>query len=189
MYGTPDWVYKLLVKYPTALNLARAKAKTLAKIPYISLELAKVLIGTAKESVASATDAITQQLIIATVKQIINLRKTIKEQTKILAKDCSIPEVELLKSFTGIGNYSAIGLMIEIQSIRRFPSTKTLSAFFGLHPELKNSGDKTAAFRMSKKGRKAPISRRQHVKMKEQKESQNDNITKSWIIAPTPTSV
>jgi transposase len=152
----PEWVLKLLEKYPTAHNLARAKVTSLARIPYISSARAKELVTIAKQSVASTADKVTQQLIVATVKQILHLKKTIKVQTEIMAKECSVPEVEVLKTFIGISDHSAIGLMLEIQSVKRFRSVKKLASFFGLHPELKISGDGVATFRMSKKGRKEP---------------------------------
>jgi transposase len=152
----PEWVLKLLEKYPTAHNLARAKVTSLARIPYITYARAEELVAMAKQSVASITDKITQQLIVATVKQILHLKKTIKVQAEIMARQCSVPEIELLITFIGISDYSAIGLILEIQSVRRFRSVKKLASFFGLHPELKISGDGVAAFRMSKKGRKEP---------------------------------
>jgi len=152
--GCPQWVLKLLSSYPTALRLSRAKVKVLARIPYISLDRAKQLIATAKKSVASASDKITEQLIVATVKQIVHLKKTIKVQSEVLANECQIPEVALLKTFTGIGDYSAIGLMLQIQSVNRFLTSKKLASFFGIHPEYKKSGDGTYKYRMSKKGRK-----------------------------------
>ena len=46
-------------------------------------------------------------------------------------------EVELLKTFKGIGDYSAIGLMLEIQAVERFATAKKLASFFGLHPIFK----------------------------------------------------
>jgi hypothetical protein len=152
----PGWIMKLLKQYPTAAKLAKAKAKSVARIPYISTSRAKELVVNAKTSVASATDTITGQLINATVGQIMQLKKTIKAQTKIMAEECTLPEVELLKTFTGIGNYSAIGLMLEIQAVARFPTAKKLASFFGLHPVYKISGDGVGAVRMSKKGRKEP---------------------------------
>jgi transposase len=154
--GPPGWVLKLLTKYPTAHNLGRAKVTSLARIPYISSARAEQLIANAKKSVASTIDKVTQQLIVATVKQIMHLKKTIKVQTDIMARDCSVSEVDLLKSFIGISDHSAIGLMLEIQSVKRFRTVKKLASFFGLHPALKISGDGVAAFRMSKKGRKEP---------------------------------
>jgi len=155
--GVPEWVLKLLTQYPTAANLAKAKASSVARIPYITSSRAQELIASAKTSVASSTDSITGQLISATVGQILQIKKTIKSQIKIIAEDCTIQELELLKTFTGIGDYSAIGLMLEIQAIERFPTVKKLASFFGIHPVFKLSGDGgTGSYRMSKKGRKEP---------------------------------
>lgn len=154
--GMPAWVMKLLKQYPTAAKLARARAKSVARIPHISTSRAKELVASAKTSVASATDTITGQLISATVGQILHIQKTIKEQTKIMAAECTLPEVELLRTFTGIGDYSAIGLMLEIQAVERFSTAKRLASFFGLHPVYRVSGDGVGAVRMSKKGRREP---------------------------------
>ena len=73
-----------------------------------------------------------------------------------MAKQCAIPEVALLKTIPGISDASAIGLMLEIQSIKRFSSVKKLASFFGIHPAFKTSGDGTSSVRMSKQGRKEP---------------------------------
>lgn len=150
------WVLKLLLRYPTAKKLSRAKVTSVAKIPYISHDRAEELVINAKKSIASATSEAMSQLITATVRQIRSLQDTIDSQTKIMAKKCEIPEVELLKTFPGISDHSAIGLMIEIQTVHRFPSVKKLASFFGLHPAYKTSGDGSSGFSMSKKGRKQP---------------------------------
>jgi transposase len=154
--GVPAWVLKLLVKYPTAANLARAKVSAISKIPFVSTTKAEALVLNAKKSVASAVDEVTQQLVAATVKQILHLKETIKIQTAIMAKACAVPEVELLKTFIGISDASAIGLILNIQSVKRFKTVKKLAAFFGLHPKLKISGDGVSAVRMSKEGRAEP---------------------------------
>lgn len=150
---TPQWVLKLLTRYPTALRLSKANVDSLSRIPYVSTHRAKQLVATAKKSVASATDKVTEQLIVATIKQILHLKKTIKTQNDILSKQCQIPEVKLLKTFIGIGDYAAIGLMLQIQCVERFLTSKKLSSYFGIHPEYKKSGDGTYKYRMSKKGR------------------------------------
>ena len=154
--GVPNWVLSLLDRFPTAAKLARARRSSLASIPYVTEQKAKVLIHSAKKSVASATDQITAQIIKATVAQIRQLNKAIDAQEKILTKTCSIPEVELLKTFAGISDISAIGLMLEIGSVERFATAKKLSSFFGLHPIYKKSGDGAWGFHMSKKGRIVP---------------------------------
>jgi transposase len=145
-----------LARFPTAAKLAKAKKSSLALIPYVTEQKAKELIQSAKKSVASATDQITAQIIKATVKQIQQLAKTIEAQEKILTETCSIPEVQLLKTFPGISDISAIGLILEIGSVERFATAKKIASFFGLHPRYKQSGDGNWGFHMSKKGRIVP---------------------------------
>lgn len=154
--GMPDWMLKLLVKYPSAAKLKNAHAKTIATIPYVSRMRAQKVIADAKSSVASATDPTTEQLIVATTRQILHLKKTITEQTKRMINECPISEIELLKTFPGIGDTSAIGLIIEIQTVKRFAGVKKLVSFFGVHPVYKISGDGVGGFKMSKQGRKEP---------------------------------
>lgn len=154
--GVPNWVFSVLARFPTAAKLAKAKKSSLALIPYVTEKKAKELIQSAQKSVASATDQITAQIIKATVAQIRQLTKAIEAQEKILAQNCSIPEVKLLKTFSGIGDISAIGLILEIGSVERFVTAKKLASFFGLHPLYKQSGDGSWGFHMSKKGRIVP---------------------------------
>lgn len=150
------WTLKMLKQYPTAKDLSKARLSTISKIPYITEPLAKQLIDNAKKSVASSVDDTTAEIIRALVEQILQLRKLIYLQTKQLEKNCNLAEVELLKSFKGIGTYSAVGLMIEILSVERFSSVKKLASFFGVHPVFKQSGDGLSSFKMSKRGRKEP---------------------------------
>jgi hypothetical protein len=154
--GFPAWILKLLLKYPTAARLRKAHAKTVAKIPYVSQARAKQLIDDAKYSVASATDPVTAQLVTATASQIQHLKKTIAVQTDLMATQCDVPEVKLLKTFVGIGDVSAIGLIIELQSVARFKTAKKLASYWGVHPVYKTSGDGSGAFKMSKQGRGNP---------------------------------
>jgi transposase len=152
--GLPTWLLKLLKQYPTAAKLAKAKASSVARIPYVTAGRAKELIDQAKKSVASVADETTEKLIMVMAEQIIRMEETIRIQTQQMAQQCTIPEVALLKTFPGISDVSAIGLMLEIQSVKRFSSVKKLAAFFGLHPAFKTSGDGTSSVRMSKQGRK-----------------------------------
>lgn len=154
--GVPAWLLKLLKQYPTAAKLAKARVSSLAKIPYVTADRARDLIGQAKTSVASATDEASGNLIAVMAEQIASMEETIRLQSQQMAKQCFIPEVALLKTIPGIGDDSAIGLMLEIQSIKRFYSAKKLASFFGLHPVFKASGDGTSGIHMSKQGRKEP---------------------------------
>jgi len=154
--GVPAWVLKLLLNYPLAEQVKKARAKTLSKIPYITMQRAQLLIANAKRSVASSIDAVSAQLVSATAEQILHLKKTIAAQTDLMAAQCDLPEVDLLKTFVGIGDVSAIGLILEIESVARFKTAKKLASFWGLHPVYKISGDGSCGFKMSKQGRKEP---------------------------------
>ena len=154
--GVPGWVLKLLVKYPSAANLKNVHVKTLANIPYVSRQKAQQLIANAKRSVASTKDITTEQLIVASAQQILHLKKSITDQTTSMLSECSAPEIELIKTFPGISDFSAVGLIIEIQTIKRFAGVKKLASFFGVHPVYKISGDGVGGIKMSKQGRTAP---------------------------------
>ena len=155
-HHTPQWMLKLLQKYPTAYNIRMAHTKSLCKIPYISEEKAQTLKQMAKNSVASANDETSAQIIAATVTQILHLQSLIAHHIKSIKDDNQMPEIELLKSFKGIDDVSALGLIMEIQDIKRYPDVKHLASFFGLHPVFKESGDGKSGYHMSKRGRRAP---------------------------------
>ena len=149
----PDWVLSVLSKYPTSKDIAKVKAATLSKIPYLTKEKAELLIKAAKKTVASLVDDSIAFLIKSLANEILASKKNIDAQMSYLKEECDIPEVELLMSFCGIGLYSAVGLMLLIGKIDRFSSAKTLASFFGVHPIYKESGDGIGGIRMSKQGR------------------------------------
>jgi transposase len=154
--GYPNWLIKLLAKYPTAKQLSEATVAALSSIQYITEQRASKLIASAKISVASEADQLTSNLIRSIIKQIINLTIQIQKQSKLIADNCQLPEVELLKSFKGIGDQSAVGLVLEIVSIDKFSKARYLASYFGLHPVYKMSGDGVWGYHMSKQGRKEP---------------------------------
>jgi transposase len=110
--GMPDWILLLLKKYPTAMDLAKAAVNKLAIIPYISKERAKELISEAKRSVASMKSLIMGNIIKSAASEILNMEATIKDQVKLMISSYHLPEIELLKSFPGINDYSALGLLL-----------------------------------------------------------------------------
>ena len=73
-----------------------------------------------------------------------------------MTQSCDVPEVALLKTFKGIGDKSAIGLLIEIQTVKRFARAKNLASFFGLHPVLNKAETRPRVSKMSKQGRVEP---------------------------------
>ena len=154
--GIPNWLLLMVNKYPSSSKLAKAKEDTLAKIPYVSRKRAQLIIADAKQSIGSVDDVTTAFIIKSSVEQILHLKNKIEQHKLFMITRCDLPEVKLLQSFKGIGVYSAIGLVLNIVSIDRFPSAKHLASYFGVHPVYKISGDGKGGFHMSKKGRSAP---------------------------------
>lgn len=152
----PAWLYKVLLKYPTAEKLSRARVANLKKIEYLKDDVAEKILAAARQSVSSNSGPATEQLIIDMINQIFHIEEVIKRQMKLISDSCKLEEVEILKSFKGIGIQSALGLILEIGFIERFASVKAIVSYFGVHPEYKQSGDGKWGNHMSKKGRKTP---------------------------------
>jgi transposase len=151
--SVPAWVLEILKKHPSVAQLSKLKPETLCKINYVDKEKAVSIVNKAKTSVASRSNMTDSFLIKHLAEEIQQKQRAIKEQKEFLAEQCTGAEINLLTSIPGIGKYSAAVIMIEIENIKRFQSPKKLVSYFGLHPELKDSGDKKATYRMSKRGR------------------------------------
>ena len=150
----PHWLLELIIQCPTAEKLAKAKPEKLAKIPYLALGRAKGLVAEAKQNIASSTDKNAETLVSQIARQIKVFDQNIKSQMHLIEQELISPELELLKSFNGIDTVSAMGLLLEIETIERFPTVKGFSCYFGLHPKFKQSGDKIIGIHMSKQGSK-----------------------------------
>jgi transposase len=153
--SVPLWVLSLLKAYPTSQKLSKASAAKLVKIKSISLTKAQAIIASAKISIGSRQSPTDELVIKMMVREIEQKQQDIEELKDYLGKSCQGPETKLLQTIKGIGSYSAAALMVQIEDIKRFDSPKALAGYFGLHPSIRESGDKQAKSRMSKKGRPA----------------------------------
>ena len=151
----PGWVLEMLILYPVPASVVKIKPERLARIRHITLEKAQNIIEKAKTSIVSRPDATREFIIRSLARQILQKQEAIKEFKGFLAANCTGPEVDLLQTIKGVAAYSAASIMVEIEDIKRFPSPKHLASYFGLHPELKDSGDKKKVTHISKKGRPA----------------------------------
>lgn len=155
--GVPSWLLKLLKKYPTYEALSRAGVLRLSKMAYLSTQKAQRIIQLVENGIGQS-DPVSGQIIRSLAEQLLALDQLIKQQKKHLERNYQEAgqQVELLLTFKGIGVYSAVGLLLNIEGIHRFPTVKHLAAYFGLHPIYKRSGDGSWGFRMSKQGRAEP---------------------------------
>jgi transposase len=152
-HGIPGWLLRMLSHYPCATAVTRAGEKKLSAIKGISIAKAKALMDKANGSEQSVTKQM-QHVMAATSKEILHKEQLLRAEKDFLSKmNREAEEVKLLTSIPCIGEESAVALMMEIEDITRFESTKKLTAYFGVHPTFKQSGDGTWAVHMSKKGR------------------------------------
>jgi transposase len=157
--GYDDWLLQILKLYPTYEALRAAGVAGLKKLPYVGSKKAERLLKLiAPEHCIGGSDAISGQILQAVCEQILHLTNQIAAQKKLLEQNYeeAKAEIAILTSFKGIGIFSAVGLLLNILDIQRFPTVKHLASYFGLHPEIKLSGDGVWRVCMSKKGRAEP---------------------------------
>jgi transposase len=150
----PNWVLLFLRKYPTVNSVVRIRAATLAKIPGITEVKANSLLTAAKESIAAYRDIVAGYSMQHIVEEILSLNKNIAQLKKHLiayvAKDAL---VQKLVTIPGIAEWSAIGLIVEIGDIRKFPRPEELVAYSGLDPSYQQSGDGFVRSKISRRGK------------------------------------
>ena len=150
--GMPAWLTKLLIKYPDHERVTKAKNSNLLKINGLTNEKVKRIKKLAKESVGQPSDILLGKTVSSLSKQIVELSHKIKEEKAYLSANYTSEQIALLESIKGIGSYTAIGIMMEIENINRFASSSAMSSYFGVHPVFKISGDGQIKPRMSKQG-------------------------------------
>jgi transposase len=146
------WVLHLLDKYPTAQRIAQARLASLAKIPYLSAELAEQVHLVAQQSVASLHGDVAETLIRDLVEQVRHTQQAERRMRQLLddafAELPASPHVQVV-TVPGIGTATAAVLVGKIGDIHRFASPEKLVGYFGVFPDENSSG-------VDKQGRPLP---------------------------------
>lgn len=152
-HGVPGWLLRMLSKYSSAAAVSKAGAVKLSAIKGISAGKAKALLQKAAQSKYIVSKE-NQHVIVVTAKEILHKEQILKEEKGYVTQLHQHDEgVQLLESIKGIGIESAVALMMEIEDVARFASSKKMGAYFGVNPRFKQSGDGTWGSHMSKQGR------------------------------------
>ncbi len=152
--GVPEWILDLLIAYPTAGRLAKARVTTVAKIKQITPEKAAKLIASARESVASLTDSYTEEAIVFLAREIQEQNeKIVRLQNLLIHSLKQDQDVKTIDSVGGIGTWTAIVLRLEYGNIERFHSADAAVAYAGLDPRIDQSGDMERHLGISRAGR------------------------------------
>lgn len=153
--GMPNWMVRLLEKYPGLTAVKNAKLSGVDIIPGITKSKATLIKELAQNSIGTAVkDEVMETMVRTLSSEIIHIGKQIDELKNQLIKLGVNEEVQLLTSIKGIAEWSAIGLLVHLGDVSQFDKTDQIAAFFGVHPIFKQSGDGKWGAKMSKQGNK-----------------------------------
>ncbi len=152
-HGIPNWVLRLLCKYPCAALVYKAGVEKITALKGISKEKSAAIIGKLSKEDQMISKQL-QHIIFSTAKEILHKDGLITVEKLFLKKMYEQnSQVKRVSSIRGIGIESAIIIMLEIEDINRFSSAKKMASYFGVHPCFKQSGDGIWGNHLSKKGR------------------------------------
>jgi len=150
--GMPKKALELLKLYPTSYNMAHARQGKNNKIEYLTSENWLGLRERCKEGLMVEPDPLAEESIRIAVKIIQDLTLYIERLKDQLSKQLPQDKLDLLTSIPGIGKRSATVLLCIIGDACRFTNARQMVAFFGLYPEIKESGDMKKKPHLSKRG-------------------------------------
>jgi transposase len=153
--GIPDWILCILAKYPTATELARAQAKTLARLSFVTNEKASKMIQDARNSVAALTDdqiGISVSFLATSILEETKKINVLQEQLGAMVKEDL--QFQIIDSIKGIGPWTAVCMRLEYGNMERFYSGDAAVAFAGIDPVIQQSGDTVQHLGISHQGRR-----------------------------------
>lgn len=148
----PNWLIRLLIKYPGLDSIHRAHVNGIDGVKGISPDKAKKLKDLAAGSVGSQDHELEGIMIKTLVEDIEHHQRRIDQLKDYLVRLYNNRNTELLKSIRGIADWTAAALVLLLDEVQRFDSTDQIAAFYGVHPKVKQSGDGSWKVRMSKQG-------------------------------------
>lgn len=150
--GIPNWTIRLLIKYPGVSSINRSRLTGIDGIKGISRAKAEKIKEIASTSAAYSSDP-TEELMIKTLAEDIqHHQKRIEDLKERLVQLYSNPNINIIKSIRGIGDWTAAALLIYLDPVSRFETTDQIAAFYGVNPKYKQSGDGKWGMHMSKEG-------------------------------------
>lgn len=157
----------ILMRYPTASDLAQAHPRHLEKIARsfqgnnFDRKKAEEIVAAAKRSIYSGRAKQARGKVLSSlITQITQLKAAIIDLDQTIEEALNTPtqgpsQTDLITSIPGIGPKTAAVLIAEIGDVSRFLSATHLVGYFGLFPEIRESGGRTIAQpRLSKRGPK-----------------------------------
>ena len=142
--------YTLLKKFPSIDAISKARPSSLAKIKYLSSDVAQKLKVASSTSIGSPSEALEFELLM-TIENIEFLTKQIDRidnQIEGIMRKIDSPIVTV----TGISDRLGSVILAEIRDINNFGSPAQLQSFAGLEPSVNQSGESDKTGKMVKRG-------------------------------------
>lgn len=145
-----DRVLELLKEYPGSNQISKAKLEDINKILSVSNGRNVKLTATNLRELARKSiglgDKNLELILKIKINTLIFLQREIKDIEKAIGNaindnDNIKSDIELLKTIRGIGDVTAEDFMLELETIEKFESYKSLTAYIGTDPGIKQSGE------------------------------------------------
>jgi len=151
-----------LLHFPSAKSIASSERKIVdfvfsesfkgrGKKPSFSSDM---IFDLASKSIGINSKAF-ENILRSKIEILLLLLEELDKFDKLLSesiKDIEINDINIITSIPGIGKTSAISFLCEVQDIRRFRRAKSLIAYAGIEPVIKESGRRDVRLGISKKG-------------------------------------
>ncbi len=151
-YGIPQWMIRLLIRYPGRTPIRRAQITSIDGIKGISKAKAERIKALANTSVGTWSSPVQGRMVQILAEDIQHHQARIDGLKTFLTQTYTSADFEILKSIKGIGDWTSTALLMLIGSIDRFEGTDQIASFFGVNPKFKQSGDGKWGVHMSKQG-------------------------------------
>ena len=152
--GLTKSTLKLLLLYPSAAHMAKAKFGGKSPVTYYTLTALNKIKDKCEQRVLQDVDELAAYEVECLAEEILRLEEKIELFTEKLIILLPEKQVELIQTIPGIAKRSAVYLLSIIGDINRFESADKMVSYFGLYPVLAESGDMKKQPRLCRKGNK-----------------------------------
>lgn len=150
--GIPNWMIRLLIKYPGVTSVRKAHVTGIDAVKGISRAKAETIKELARKSVVLSSNPVEEQMIKMLAEDMQHHQLRIDQVKTLLMEIYQHPLLSILTSLRGIGDWTAIALLMLLNPVDRFESTDQIACFFGVNPKFRQSGDGKWGMHMSKQG-------------------------------------
>jgi transposase len=151
-----------LLKFPSARKIRRSKRKT------VEYEFNKAFEGRGKKPSFTANDIIElanrsigidsvalEEILVTKINMLLTIEEEIDKFDKLISErieEIQIDKIDIITSIPGIGKSLATSFICEVPEVEMFKDGKSLVAFVGVDPVVRQSGQYIGKHGISKKG-------------------------------------